>query len=186
MENNFELWKDIKGFEGLYQISNYGRIRGLLRMKQNGSKQNIVLDRIKPSYKAYKGYYICNLWKNGVQHTLKTHRLVGIHWVNNPHNYPQLNHKDKDKSNNRADNLEWCTNEYNLKHSWAAPGGHVTQKKGSDGYSAKPVYQISYDGFLIGAYGSVVEASLTTGFRANNIARWARKERKCLTHKWSY
>lgn len=96
-----EIWKDIKGFEGLYKVSNKGNIYSLYSNKILKWKTN------------NRGYHSIGLYKNGKVYYRLIHRLVAEHFVPNPNNYPQVNHKDENKSNNCADNLEWCTNHYN-------------------------------------------------------------------------
>ena len=104
-----EEWKDIKGYEGLYQISNLGRIKSL---NYNRTKKEKILSNSTNR----KGYLFVILYKNGKKKSFKVHRLVAIHFIENPNNYFQVNHKDENKSNNRVDNLEWCTQEYNLNY----------------------------------------------------------------------
>lgn len=101
-----EEWKDIKGYEGIYQISNMGRVKSL----SNGKYKK---EKIRKYRKDKDGYLQLNLHKNNVMTTFKVHRLVAEAFIPNPHNLPQVNHKDEDKTNNRVDNLEWCTVEYN-------------------------------------------------------------------------
>lgn len=99
-----EIWKDIEGYEGLYQISNLGKIKSLTK--------NCIL---KPSNcRKYKGV---NLYKNGITKTKSIHRLVAIAFIPNPNNYPCVNHIDCNKENNNADNLEWCTYKQNNNHN---------------------------------------------------------------------
>ena len=93
-----EYWKDIKGYEGLYQVSNLGRIR----------KENKII-----SPWTQLGYKIVVLWKNKKCKKFRVHRLVAEAFILNPNNYTQVNHKDEDKSNNSVENLEWCTQKYN-------------------------------------------------------------------------
>ena len=98
-----EEWKDIVGYEGLYQVSNLGRVKSLRKNKIR-----------KPTANS-RGYKQVDLWKSGkVTHT-SIHRLVAFHFLEVPVNYKEMevNHKDEDKTNNRADNLEWCTRKYN-------------------------------------------------------------------------
>ena len=101
-----EIWKNIQGYEGLYQISNLGRVKSLHYNKEKILKPN----------KYGAGYYGVALSKNNKHKRYSIHRLVAIAFIPNPNNLPQVNHKDEDKTNNRVDNLEWCTNEYNMNY----------------------------------------------------------------------
>lgn len=113
-----EIWKDIIGFEDLYEVSNLGNVRSKDRIItcKNGVQINLK-GKILPQYifygKGSKPRLRVNLSKNSKQYTKSVHRLVGEAFIPNPNNYPQINHKDEDPSNNNVDNLEWCTTEYN-------------------------------------------------------------------------
>lgn len=96
-----EEWKDIKGYEGLYQVSNRGRVKS--------TRNNIIL---KPSINN-NGYYWVDLLNHGDRVHATIHRLVAMTFIPNPHDYPQVNHKDENKANNCVSNLEWCTAQYN-------------------------------------------------------------------------
>ena len=102
-----EEWRDIKGYEGLYQVSNLGRIKIL---KSNYGRPRIKILKLK---KRKDGYIEINLHKNGVIKTFRVHQLVARSFIDNPNNLKEINHKDENPSNNRADNLEWCTRKYN-------------------------------------------------------------------------
>lgn len=103
-----EVWKAIEGFEGLYEVSNLGRVR---RTYKTG-KEKIL----KPNKNKKSGYlYIC-LSRNNKKKTFRVHRLVALHFISNPNNLPEVNHIDEDKSNNVWTNLEWCTSEYNCNY----------------------------------------------------------------------
>lgn len=108
-----EIWKDIKGYEGLYKISNYGRVESLPKNRY-GSKKSIIL---KP-FLDKDGYLNIGLCKNNVVTKHKVHRLVAQVFINNCHNKPQVNHKNGIKDDNRVTNLEWVTNGENQKHAW--------------------------------------------------------------------
>lgn len=110
-----EIWKDIKGYEGLYQISNLGRVKSL----GNGESKNHAYskERILKPGKDEKGYFRVCLCKDGKHTTKKVHRLAAQAFLPNPFNLPQINHKDEVKSNNSVDNLEWCDNQYNCDYS---------------------------------------------------------------------
>ena len=101
-----EIWKDIEDFNGTYQVSNLGRIKMLDYIASDGRK---LKGRIRRTSKNNSGYTIINIKS---KHFL-VHRLVAKAFIPNPNNYPQINHKDENKQNNRVDNLEWCTNKYN-------------------------------------------------------------------------
>lgn len=99
-----EIWKDIKGYEGKYQISNLGKIKSLI----GNSKI------LKPEIRT--GYYSVELCKNGKRIHKRIHRLVAETFIPNPDNLPQVNHRDENKLNNQLDNLEWCDNTYNSQY----------------------------------------------------------------------
>jgi hypothetical protein len=110
-----EQWKDIKGYEGLYEVSNLGNVRSLDRVIK--SKHNGTMLRkgqiLTPFYEEKKGYYQVSLSKDGKNKKHRVHRLVASAFLDNPHSYTDVNHKDEVKTNNNVDNLEWCTRKYN-------------------------------------------------------------------------
>ena len=99
-----EIWKDVQGFDGLYQVSNIGRVKSLATNRI--LKQSIRSD----------GYLTVSLHKDGKQKSFLAHRLVASAYIGNPDNYPQINHKDENKTNNCVSNLEWCTPMYNANY----------------------------------------------------------------------
>ena len=103
-----EIWEDIKGYKGLYQISNLGRIK-CIRNKEKPFIMHPPADS--------DGYYRLKLTKNGKFKSYKVHRLVAQHFIPNPYNLPQVNHIDENKANNRMSNLEWCDHLYNSNYS---------------------------------------------------------------------
>lgn len=106
-----EIWKDIPNYEGLYQISNLGRVKSLPRKGTNTKKE-----RILKFAKSNKNYLIAILTKHNKRNAKSVHRLVAEAFIPNPNNFPQVNHKDENRHNNCVDNLEWCTNRYNCNY----------------------------------------------------------------------
>ena len=108
-----EIWKDIPNYDGLYQVSNLGVVKSLTYCNQYGriKKEKLLKQNIIKS-----GYCVVSI-TNKKRKTMPIHRLVAQTFITNPNNLPQVNHKDGNKQNNRVDNLEWCTNEYNMQHA---------------------------------------------------------------------
>lgn len=156
-----EIWKDIKGYEGLYQISNLGRIMSLAR---NG---NINKNHILNKYYHHSGYQVVNLCKNNYRKNYRVHRLVAEAFIPNPNNLPQINHKDENKTNNCMDNLEWCDSKYNINY-----GNRI--KKSSDKHS-KPVCMFDKKDNYIKTYKSIVDAFEETGISKAHISSCCRK-----------
>lgn len=161
-----ELWKDIEGFEGLYQVSNLGRIKSAFR---EGTKGGIIKQFIIHNYPKV------NLHKNGESHFIYTHRLVAKAFIPNPLNKPQINHINGNKCDNRAINLEWATSQENLQH--AIDTGLRKFKK---------VAQIK-NGTLIKTYLNCRRASIETGIPQPNI--WyclSGKHKTSGGYEWKY
>lgn len=111
-----EIWKDIKEYEGLYQVSNLGKIRSLDRAVRKNynkyvSKGKILKQEIRNTY------YTVQLNKEGKRKVFQVHRLVAQAFIPNYNNYPIVNHIDENPVNNMVENLEWCTQKYNVCHS---------------------------------------------------------------------
>ena len=104
-----EEWKNVIGYEGLYEVSNKGNVRNVRR--------NTLLKLSKTNY----GYIQVYLYKNGIRTGLKVHRLVAQAFIPNPDNLPEVNHKDENPINNSVNNLEWCDHKYNVNY------GHRTE-----------------------------------------------------------
>jgi len=101
-----EEWRDIDGYIGLYQVSNMGNVRRLKGFKSRN-------DRLLTSQLNFGGYKKVALYKDNKRKVMLVHRLVATAFIENPNNYPEINHKDEDKTNNVVTNLEWCTHKYN-------------------------------------------------------------------------
>ena len=111
-----EVWKDIKGYEGLYQISNYGNVRSLDKIIVDKYKKYLMKGK-QLKLNIRNTYYVINLVKNKKRKSFQVHRLVAEAFLSNPNNYKIVNHKDENPLNNNVDNLEWCTQKHNVNHS---------------------------------------------------------------------
>ena len=166
-----EIWKDIAGYEGKYQVSNLGRVRSLPRtfLDVNGRRQifkGCVLKRILRK----NGYMVVTFYGSGKFHQMMIHRLVAGAFIPNPNNLPMINHKDEDKTNNHVDNLEWCSAQYNSTYN----NIHYRNKE----KRRKAVIQMTLDDEFVAEYESVREAERQTGFRNSNISAACRGEKK--------
>jgi hypothetical protein len=103
-----ETWKDIAGYEGMYQVSNTGKIKSLKRYRTNYSKLQLVPEKIKSLRKDPQGYLQVDLYKNNKQDCRRIHRVVAEAFIPNPENKPTVNHIDGDRNNNDVTNLEWA------------------------------------------------------------------------------
>ena len=118
-----ETWKDIKGYEGLYQVSNLGKIKSLKKEVNFYSglykevKKRKYKERIINLKKTNRGYTNITLYKNGIRKHFNVHRLVADTFILNPNNLSEVNHKDGNKENNSINNLEWVTNMENMQHA---------------------------------------------------------------------
>lgn len=121
-----EVWKQIKGYEGLYEVSNTGRVKSVARVVNTSDnralpiKEKILtLHASKCDKKHPRPMFHVELWKNNKREVPFIHRLVAQAFIPNPDNKPQINHIDGDRRNNNVENLEWCTNGENVKHAYA-------------------------------------------------------------------
>lgn len=120
-----EVWKDIPGYEGEYQVSNIGRVRSLDRTvdianSKYGNHKRVFKGRIlKPKIAASRGYpFVMLRLKNEKTITISIHRCVCMAFLPNPNGYNDVNHKNGIRTDNRVENLEWCTRQYNIWHSY--------------------------------------------------------------------
>lgn len=112
-----EIWKPIEGYEGLYEVSSYGRVRSLDRyVKGKNESYRLRKGKVLSLLKGECGYLQVNLYYNRNIYIKYVHRLVAQAFLPNPDNLPMINHKDEDKTNNNVTNLEWCTAKYNANY----------------------------------------------------------------------
>lgn len=121
LEFENEEWKPVVGYEGLYEVSNYGRVKSLERLELCGNKWfRKRKEKLLQQCAKENDYLIVTLCNSTGHKMFYVHRLVAMAFIPNPNNLPQVNHKDEDKTNNHVDNLEWCTARYNSTY-----GTHV-------------------------------------------------------------
>ena len=173
-----EIWKDIKGFEGKYQVSNLGRVLSLNYAK-TGNKR-----LIKPM-KNKDGYLIVKLYSDKC-YTKTVHRLVAENFVEKPK--LEVNHLNGNKEDNNINNLEWCTHAENERYSWKTLGkqGKSGNKKGT-GRIGKAIIQYDLNDNYIKRWKSAIEAGRVLGIRANHISACCKRKRnKTGGFKWRY
>lgn len=113
-----ETWKDIEGYEGLYQVSDYGNVRSLDHTaKTKTGKDVLVTGTVKKLSRTKDGYLQVCLIHGKKQKMCRVHRLVALAFIQNPDSKPEVNHIDGCKTNNNVENLEWCTGEENREHA---------------------------------------------------------------------
>lgn len=173
-----EIWKDIPGYNGRYQASNLGRIRSVDRLvlKSNKSSEFFKGKILKP-FVSTGGYLYVTISKDTNNFCPKrVHRIVAITFIPNPLNLPQINHINEDKTDNRVENLEWCTEKYNSNY------GHRVEKFSSSNRNnpslSKEVNQYDLDGNYLQSFPSAAEAArsinLNIRIAGNRIAQCCR------------
>ena len=159
-----EIWKDVPGYEGLYQVSNMGRVKSLARtrkMNLPGRDTASVSERIL-KFGASQGYHAVTLAKDGINRKIRLHKLVALVFVPNPDNKPDINHKDGDKHNNRSDNLEWVTPSENQRHA-------ISTGLRKDELRRKRVNQYDRNGNFIRSWNGYVEIKEALGIPCQSV-----------------
>lgn len=179
-----EIWKDVVGYEGLYEVSNKGRIRSLYRKLRN----SILTKRSKPYYphqaKRHSGHLSIWLYKDGKGKNWLVHRIVALAFIPNPDNLPFINHRDEIPYHNNVENIEWCTAAYNNNY------GTVKERMSEALLNRKDlsikVVRISPDGTRK-SYPSMQEAARENNLFQSNIWRCCNGERHtCGGFLWNY
>lgn len=186
-----EIWKDIEGFEGLYQVSNLGNVKSL-NYSCRGYAKNLT-----PKLNC-KGYLWVILYNGSKTKCTLIHRLVGNAFLENPHNLPFINHKDENPLNNCVDNLEWCTGSYNVLYSlsrhpersakYKHPNYKRRNRKSGKPYKhTKQIAQYTKDGEIVATYANPLEASLRNGWRTSSLISCCEGKRKtAYGYCWQY
>ena len=156
--NENEVWKDVKDYEGLYQVSDRGNVRSVDRINHIGSRYSGRI--LKPRYDK-DGYLRVSLCKNGIKKIKLIHRLVLEAFVENPSNLPEVNHLDEVKDNNNVKNLEWCDSRYNVNY------GTRTERV------SKKVRAVNVETGEVVTFSSVSEAG-KKGYSCGNVSQASR------------
>lgn len=161
-----EIWKDIKDYPN-YQVSNLGRVRN--------KKGSIRKTKLKKD-----GYISITLCKNGEHKTFLVHRLVATAFIPNPNNYTIINHINEDKTDNRAENLEWCTAKYNINYG--------THNERTAKTLSIPILQFTKSGKFVRRWDSATEVERDLGFNQGSISRClkGKKYKSVGGYKWCY
>ena len=167
-----EIWKDIKGYEGQYQVSNMGRVKSLPRKVQFGHTYRTTPEKVLKYCNNGNGYQYVSLG-GGVENRRYVHRLVAEAFIPNPYNLPEVNHKDCNPTNCIESNLEWCDRAYNLNY------GNHNEKH------SLPVDQYTVDGTFVKTWKSIAEAEA----HIHKTHIWdccVGKRKKCGGYLWKY
>lgn len=163
-----ETWKDIKGYEGLYKISSNGNVCSLDRIDSAGRRK---LGRLLVACDNGNGYLYVTLCKDCTKKHKYIHRLVAAHFIDNIYNCVEVNHKDENKSNNSADNLEWCTRIENINHgTGVARRKAMTDHKAIANKNKKKVIQCDTTGNKLSVWDSMNSAAAAVGCSASLIS----------------
>lgn len=171
-----EIWKDIKDYEGLYQVSNWGRVKSLRRLITNQYNSFYIEEKILKPQKNRYGYLYVNLYKNGIMKHITIHKLVAETFISNRNNLPCINHKDENKTNNVVTNLEWCNYSYNNYYG--------TRTKRAVEKLSKIVLQYDLNGNFIKEWKSVTECRRNGFKHVDDVCRGERKS--CGGYIWKY
>ena len=170
-----EVWKDIEGYEGKYQISNKGNVKSL-NYRNSGRSQNLV-PKVNNA-----GRLWVELASNGKTKPMLIHRLVAMAFIPNPNNYPQINHKDENVKNNHAGNLEWCTGDYNIKCFLDRHKVRGRPKK-----LKTPILQLDKEGNVVKRWDDSIAIKEKNGWSVWSILQCCRGNRKtAYGFKWQF
>ena len=192
MENRIEIWKPVVGYEGVYEVSSFGRIRSLDRITsyisrtQEGKEYTTThthKGKLMKQHNNHFGYKVIALRKDGKYRTYMVHRLVADAFLFNPNNYPVVNHKDENKQNNCVDNLEWCTQQYNINYGSGNLRRINTRNQNKSYHYQREVGQYTLDGVLIKKYPSASD----TGYCRESIRDCCNgRQKTAYGYKWGY
>lgn len=177
MSRMLEVWKDIAGYEGLYQVSNLGNVRSIKRLEKV----------LKPQARKH-GYLSVCLYGRGGNHRnfrqFSVHRLVAEAFIPNPRGATEVNHIDENKQNNAVDNLEWVTHQENCSTDSMVRRHKERQNKHPNYH--KPVSQYTVSGDFVATYTSAREAQRQTGVGYSNISGSIKEKRTAGGYYWRF
>lgn len=171
-----EIWKDIRCYEGLYQVSSIGRVRSLMC----GTRHRVKI--LTPHLDGRGHYFLIVLHKNKILEHKIVHRLVAEAFVPNTGNLPCVNHKDENKQNNAYTNLEWCDYSYNATYGGARYRNIRARTKNNSRNREIPVLMMDKNKRILNRFRSCFDAARTTGFSRANIRRCCVQRRNGRNH----
>lgn len=171
-----EIWKDVVGYEGYYEVSNLGNVRSVTRKKKG--------KQLKPLARQH-GYLAVQLWGNGGNkrgfRTFSIHRLVAEAFIPNPNSYPEINHINEIKTDNSVENLEWCTRKQNMNS-----GTLKDRMRGRKLGNARPIIQFDLEMNQIAEFESAYEAGRQLNRNSKNIHHALKTGGTGFGYFWKY
>lgn len=178
-----EIWKDVVGYKGYYQVSNSGNVKSVDRViysnkLSRGTQRKLKGKPLKPYIDKRNGYVYVYFTKDNKGTNKRIHRLVAEAFIKNPNNYDQINHIDGDKTNNKVENLEWCNAQYNVNHAY---------KNGLTKHYTKRIIQYDLKGNYIKTFESIMEACEKVNGHNSNVIKCAKGYiNSAYGYKWRY
>lgn len=171
-----EVWKDIEGYEGLYEVSSHGRVRSLDRVQvgRGHTKPRLFKGIVLSTFLTQAGYLAVGFMVHRKHKYMLVHRLVAEAFIPNPDNLPQINHKDEDKTNNHVENLEWCTNQYNMVYG--------TRLERMIKSKLRPIEQLTLEGEHVAFHDRIENC----GFNYSTVYRAARHGTQSHGYRWRF